>query len=608
MPHTPHHMLAVTTRFASVSAWPRSLPVALALSLTFASGAFGALGKITAGQDARSGGVSAQGDNSAGYNSQQRPAYGPIFFNQCVISDINEACLTSDSKWLTLQPNLETSGFKLASSLTVSKPVVAGFAAAQENIKVSLVVSDLASFEVATLRFVGSMTGATSGAAIALTGPGVNLHYDSANPSWNTCFQVVDGEYVLSVDASVQLAGQQTGAKALDYAFTLEIDFCPQAPMSGQIIDPTSGHLYSLLSPATWEESSVLASELGGALATIDDAAENEWIRSNVANNIPGLSGRHLWLGINDVAREGVFVWSSGQPLDFVHWAVGEPDDLDEGGVGADDGQMLADSGLWSDVSNTAQRFGVVEFEIPACGPSAGSCFRAHGPGCEGESCCHTVCSIDSFCCEASWDGNCVAEAKGLCDPGVVAGPLFNPATGHQYYLLESGAWSEAQKRALSLRGTLAVIDDAVENEWIRRNVAAFDGAPRSCFIGLSDQAIAGVFQWLDHTVANYTNWAPGEPSTSGGNEHFVRLDGADGAWSVHPNSGGAGFTTFAVVEVSCIGDIDGDGNVGSADLGALLAAWNTASVTGDLNLDGIVDGADLGLLLGSWNSCGAGS
>jgi hypothetical protein len=43
--------------------------------------------------------------------------------------------------------------------------------------------------------------------------------------------------------------------------------------------------------------------------------------------------------------------------------------------------------------------------------------------------------------------------------------------------------------------------------------------------------------------------------------------------------------------------DLNGDGTVDGADLGLLLAGWNTAG-PGDINGDGLVDGADLGLLL----------
>ncbi len=52
-----------------------------------------------------------------------------------------------------------------------------------------------------------------------------------------------------------------------------------------------------------------------------------------------------------------------------------------------------------------------------------------------------------------------------------------------------------------------------------------------------------------------------------------------------------------------CLGDLNSDGNVDGADLGALLGAWGSPGPA-DLNNDGNVDGADLGALLGVWGPC----
>ncbi len=51
----------------------------------------------------------------------------------------------------------------------------------------------------------------------------------------------------------------------------------------------------------------------------------------------------------------------------------------------------------------------------------------------------------------------------------------------------------------------------------------------------------------------------------------------------------------------SVLGDLNGDGEVDGADLGLLLAAWESSEEAADLNNDGTVDGADLGLLLANW-------
>ncbi len=53
-----------------------------------------------------------------------------------------------------------------------------------------------------------------------------------------------------------------------------------------------------------------------------------------------------------------------------------------------------------------------------------------------------------------------------------------------------------------------------------------------------------------------------------------------------------------------CTGDFDRNGRVDSADLGLLIASWNTKAPRYDLNEDGAVDAADLGLLIGAWGPC----
>ncbi|HMN96269.1 MAG TPA: hypothetical protein PKC43_08150 [Phycisphaerales bacterium] len=64
------------------------------------------------------------------------------------------------------------------------------------------------------------------------------------------------------------------------------------------------------------------------------------------------------------------------------------------------------------------------------------------------------------------------------------------------------------------------------------------------------------------------------------------------------------GACAWADLYVACTLDLNGDGVVDGADLGALLANYGKrgdGGGLGDLNRDGIVDGADLGLLLGGW-------
>ncbi len=63
-------------------------------------------------------------------------------------------------------------------------------------------------------------------------------------------------------------------------------------------------------------------------------------------------------------------------------------------------------------------------------------------------------------------------------------------------------------------------------------------------------------------------------------------------------------FQLPAPVVAECIGDFDSSGDVGSADLAVLLAAWGSGFATPDLDNSGMVDSADLAILLAAWGSC----
>ena len=63
------------------------------------------------------------------------------------------------------------------------------------------------------------------------------------------------------------------------------------------------------------------------------------------------------------------------------------------------------------------------------CG-SSGDCFAKHStPGCQIATCCNTVCAIDPFCCQKSWDQLCVDLAAANCNPPVPVNDQCSQAT-----------------------------------------------------------------------------------------------------------------------------------------------------------------------------------
>lgn len=117
--------------------------------------------------------------------------------------------------------------------------------------------------------------------------------------------------------------GEDTEPGRLNAKFRWEVELSPPVPTSPVFTNAANGRLYALLSPATWTWSEQAAVALGGHLVTIRNQAEQEWV-FNTFGGFGGLN-RYLWIGLNDVQREGTFVWSSGEPVNYTNWAPGEP-------------------------------------------------------------------------------------------------------------------------------------------------------------------------------------------------------------------------------------------------------------------------------------------
>lgn len=90
--------------------------------------------------------------------------------------------------------------------------------------------------------------------------------------------------------------------------------------LSGPVTNPANGHTYYLLSRQPWTSAEVEAVSLGGHLATINDLAENEWVAAQFRQPFGA-----MWIGLNDAAVEGTYVWVSGDPSPYRNWYGGTP-------------------------------------------------------------------------------------------------------------------------------------------------------------------------------------------------------------------------------------------------------------------------------------------
>lgn len=107
-----------------------------------------------------------------------------------------------------------------------------------------------------------------------------------------------------------------------------------------------------------------------------------------------------------------------------------------------------------------------------------------------------------------------VSQILSQCAFGAVSAPIYNPANGHNYFLVGGNTWTLAQSVGLSLGGNLVTINDAAENAWLKTNF--LDPNPAiNPWIGLQDMDNNNTWEWISGEPVSYLNWAPGEPNFS---------------------------------------------------------------------------------------------
>jgi hypothetical protein len=88
---------------------------------------------------------------------------------------------------------------------------------------------------------------------------------------------------------------------------------------------------------------------LSGNLVVINSQAENDWINNSVGE---------IWIGYNDAASEGNFVWVTGETNGYENWNTGEPNNSN-----GEDYTVMYNNGSWNDLRGTNTRRYVVEFQ-----------------------------------------------------------------------------------------------------------------------------------------------------------------------------------------------------------------------------------------------------
>ena len=407
-----------------------------------------------------------------------------------------------------------------------------------------------------------------------------------------------------------------------------------QQAVQWKVSDGGNGHWYARVPElVTWPEAKVRSEQLGGHLATLTSAGENNFAG---ALNVPGPSP-NSWIGgfqdrnAPDFSEPaGGWRWVTGEAWQFTAWdqsgpAGGEPNNL--GPYNEDYLCTWVGGNTWNDLAG-------------GLNPGA----KGYPFICEWSADCNDDGIVDYGQCRdgslPDYNGNNIPDCCEQGTPCVVGSypvqwRVSEGGNGHWYsYVHNLTGWNEARVLAVGVGGHLATISDMSENGLV---VLIASPAPETAWIGgLQDSDACEPscgWRWVTDEPWSFTAWVPGEPNNAG--EEDALLVWPDrGGW----NDGRAAASAPFVVEWSadcnndgivdkgqilrgqladsdndgipnvceCVCDVFRDFNVNGIDLGILLGQWgptNQFTVT-DFNGDGSVDGSDLGQLLAAWGPC----
>jgi hypothetical protein len=130
-------------------------------------------------------------------------------------------------------------------------------------------------------------------------------------------------------------------------------------PAQWRLEDGGNGHWYRFVpdTTITWAASRERSILLGGDLATVTSASEQEFLFAMIAAAGSGWSGG-WWGPFIGATRRDLpnWQWVSGEPWDYQRWGPGEPNN-DSGGSGPEDRLTLLNAGAggsWNDVTELA--------------------------------------------------------------------------------------------------------------------------------------------------------------------------------------------------------------------------------------------------------------
>jgi hypothetical protein len=134
----------------------------------------------------------------------------------------------------------------------------------------------------------------------------------------------------------------------------------------------------------------------------------------------------------------------------------------------------------------------------------------------------------------------------------------LSPVTGNWYAVTDPLSADLAAQQAVNWGGDLAAIGDQAENDWL---AGQFGDATHPFWIGLTDAALEGTFEWINGEPVVFTAWRAGEPDDGPGlfGADFVIMYPPGAVWMDEPSNPSNWPLPRGVVELVS-SDCDGNG------------------------------------------------
>ncbi len=117
-----------------------------------------------------------------------------------------------------------------------------------------------------------------------------------------------------------------------------------------------------------WFDASANCYALHGYLATVRSSKENRWVYEFL--RMYDNAGRDVWIGLNDVSKEGSMVWSDGSTSNFTNFNIGQPDNA---GGGEHCAQYWNNkNGAWNDAGCNVAIRSLCRYDRALSAPSIG--------------------------------------------------------------------------------------------------------------------------------------------------------------------------------------------------------------------------------------------